>query len=135
MPERGVGTAALLLAAASLATPVAQAREPLPDPLRLAIERVIDRPQFKAAFWGVEVRSLRSGRVLYARNAGKNLKPASTFKLLTTAAVLDALAPDERLRTTVESAGRVDAAGRLIGDVFHYVRGDTSLSGRFVDGR
>jgi D-alanyl-D-alanine carboxypeptidase/D-alanyl-D-alanine-endopeptidase (penicillin-binding protein 4) len=135
MPERGVGTAALLLAAASLATSVAQAREPLPDPLRLAIERVIDRPQFKAAFWGVEVRSLRSGRVLYARNAGKNLKPASTFKLLTTAAVLDALAPDERLRTTVESAGRVDAAGRLIGDVFLVGRGDTSLSGRFVDGR
>jgi PBP4 family serine-type D-alanyl-D-alanine carboxypeptidase len=111
------------------------AREPLPETLRRAIERVIDRPQFAGAFWGVEVRSLATGKVLYARNAAKNLKPASTFKLLTTAAALDALSPEERLRTTVESAGRVDSAGRLIGDVYLVGRGDTSLSGRFVDGR
>ncbi len=123
--------AALLLAAACLP---AHAREPLPETLRRAVERVIDRPQFAAAFWGVEVRSLRTGKVLYARNAGKNLKPASTFKLLTTAAALDALAPDERLRTTVESAGRVDSSGRLIGDVYMVGRGDPSLSGRFADG-
>ena len=54
------------------------------------------------------MRSLRTGRVLYARNAEKNLKPASTLKLVTTAAALDAFGPDARLRTTVETAGRLD---------------------------
>ena len=86
--------------------------------LQRGIDRIVDRPALAPAFWGIEVRSLRSGRVLYARNAGKNFKPASTLKLVTTAAALDAFGPDERLRTTVETAGRLDAFGRVLGDVY-----------------
>src|SRR6185503_6619061 len=73
--------------------------------------------------------------VLYARDAGKSLRPASTLKLVTTAAVLDALGPDERLRTTVETAGRLDAMGRVLGDVYLVGGGDPNLSGRFTQGR
>ena len=57
------------------------------------------------------------------------------MKLVTTAAVLDALGPDERLRTTVETAGRLDAFGRVLGDVYLVGRGDPNLSGRFSEGR
>ena len=81
------------------------------------------------------MRSLRSGRVLYARDAEKNFKPASTLKLVTTAAALDAFGPDARLRTTVETAGRLDAYGRILGDVYLVGRGDPNLSGRFHAGR
>jgi D-alanyl-D-alanine carboxypeptidase/D-alanyl-D-alanine-endopeptidase (penicillin-binding protein 4) len=81
------------------------------------------------------VRSLRSGNVLYAANAQRNFTPASTMKLITTAAVLDALGPQERLRTTLETAGRLDAFGRVLGDVFLVGRGDPSLSGRSTGGR
>jgi D-alanyl-D-alanine carboxypeptidase/D-alanyl-D-alanine-endopeptidase (penicillin-binding protein 4) len=123
---------ALALAAAALP---ASAREPAPGVLKAAIDPIVERPAFAAGFWGIEVRGLRTGKVLYSRNAGKNLKPASTMKLLTTAAALAALSPDARIRTTVETAGRLDGLGRILGDVYLVGRGDANLSGRFVDSR
>ena len=95
--------------------------------LQSAIDRILDRPVFAGAFWGVEVRSLKTGKVLYARNAEKSMKPASTLKLVTTAAALDALGPDFRMRTTLETAGRRDAMGRVLGDVYLVGRGDPEL--------
>jgi D-alanyl-D-alanine carboxypeptidase/D-alanyl-D-alanine-endopeptidase (penicillin-binding protein 4) len=70
--------------------------------------------------------------VLYARNAEKTFRPASTLKLVTTAAALDAFGPDARLRTTVETTGRLDVLGRILGDVYLVGRGDPNLSGRFA---
>jgi serine-type D-Ala-D-Ala carboxypeptidase/endopeptidase (penicillin-binding protein 4) len=130
-----VRRAGLALALVMAAAPSALARDPSPQALKRGIDTILDRAVFAPAWWGVEVRDLRSGRVLYARNAGKNMKPASTMKLVTTAAVLDALGPDEKLRTTVETAGRLDAYGRVLGDVYLVGRGDPNLSGRFTDGR
>ena len=72
--------------------------------------------------------------MLYERNATKAFRPASTLKLVTTAAALDAFGPDARVRTTLETAGRLDGRGRLLGDVYLVGRGDASLSGRFHDG-
>ena len=128
----GVSAAALLLACAA----AAQAKERGGSSgLQAAVDRIVDRPVFAGAFWGIEVRSLKTGNVLYARNAGKSMKPASTMKLVTTAAALDAFGPDRRLRTTVETAGRRDAMGRILGDVYLVGRGDPELSGRFADDR
>src|SRR5262249_18525591 len=69
----------------------AQTAAPAPDdsPTR-AIDPGVERPGLASALWGVEIRSLRNGRVLYARNAEKNLRPASTLKLVASAAALDA---------------------------------------------
>jgi D-alanyl-D-alanine carboxypeptidase/D-alanyl-D-alanine-endopeptidase (penicillin-binding protein 4) len=117
--------AALALA---LAAAPAQAGGPSEEELKAGIDRVVGRPAFAAALWGIEVRSLRTGRVLYALDAEKNLKPASTVKLVTSAAALDALGPDARFRTTVESAGRLDALGRILGDVYLVGRGDPGLT-------
>jgi D-alanyl-D-alanine carboxypeptidase/D-alanyl-D-alanine-endopeptidase (penicillin-binding protein 4) len=103
--------------------------------LQRGIDAIVDAPRFAHAWWGVEVRNLRSGNVVYARNPERNLKPASTLKLVTTAAVLDALGPDARIRTTVETAGRLDGLGRILGDIYLVGRGDPNLSGRFADGR
>jgi D-alanyl-D-alanine carboxypeptidase/D-alanyl-D-alanine-endopeptidase (penicillin-binding protein 4) len=120
--------------AALLAAAPALAREPSPGELKKRIEAVTSRAAFAAGWWGVEVRSLRSGKVLYAANAQRNFTPASTMKLVTTAAVLDALGPEATLRTTLETAGRLDAFGRILGDVS---RGPqrSQLSGRFSHGR
>jgi serine-type D-Ala-D-Ala carboxypeptidase/endopeptidase (penicillin-binding protein 4) len=54
---------------------------------------------------------------------------------VTAAAVLDALGPDARLRTTVETLARQDGLGRVLGDVYLVGRGDPSLSGRFAGGQ
>jgi D-alanyl-D-alanine carboxypeptidase/D-alanyl-D-alanine-endopeptidase (penicillin-binding protein 4) len=100
---------------------------PAASGLQGAIDRIVDRPAFAGGFWGIEVRSLKSGKVLYARNAEKNMKPASTLKLVTTAAALDAFGPDLRMRTTLETAARRDAMGRILGDVYLVGRGDPEL--------
>ena len=120
--------AGLLAALFFLGAVVPAAAEPSPESLRRRIEAVVARRVFASAFWGIEVRGLRSGRVLYARGADKNLRPGSTMKLVTTAAALDALGPEARLRTTVESASRLDDTGHLQGDVFLVGRGDPSLT-------
>ena len=122
---------ALLLLA--LAAPAAA--DPAPAVLRRALRPIVERPELAAGFWGIEVRSLRSGAVLYELNAMHAFRPASTLKLVTTAAALDAYGPDARLRTTVETAGRLDALGRVLGDVYLVGRGDTCLSARFDPGR
>jgi len=131
----GLPQGAGLLAGLALLGAVPAAAEPSPEALRRGIEAVVSRRAFASAFWGIEVRGLRTGRVLYARGADKNLRPGSAMKLVTTATALDALGPDTRLRTTVETAGRLDDAGHLLGDVFLVGRGDPSLSGRFSEGR
>lgn len=80
------------------------------------------------------MRDGRSGRVLYAKDAQKNLKPASTFKLLVTAAALDTFGPDHRFQTTLQSAGRIDAFGRLLGDLYLVGGGETTLSWKAAEG-
>jgi D-alanyl-D-alanine carboxypeptidase/D-alanyl-D-alanine-endopeptidase (penicillin-binding protein 4) len=122
----------ILVVALLAAQGVAAAPE---ESLARAIDRVVDRPVFASALWGVEIRSLRNGRVLYARNAEKNLRPASTLKLVVSAAALDAFGADARFRTTVETAGRLDGRGRILGDVYLVGRGDPDLSARFSPGR
>jgi serine-type D-Ala-D-Ala carboxypeptidase/endopeptidase (penicillin-binding protein 4) len=106
------------------------------SPLAHDVDAVLDRPALAHVLWGVEVRSLKTGQVLYSRNAAKAFRPASTLKLVTTAAALDAFGPEARLRTTVETAGRLDETGRILGDLFLVGRGDPTLGGgRYGDGQ
>jgi D-alanyl-D-alanine carboxypeptidase/D-alanyl-D-alanine-endopeptidase (penicillin-binding protein 4) len=103
--------------------------------LRRGLEEVLDREALRPVFWGVEVRSLKTGAVLFSRNAAKAFRPASTLKLVTTAAALDTFGPEERLRTTIETTGRLDATGRILGDLLLVGRGDSTLGGgRHGDG-
>jgi D-alanyl-D-alanine carboxypeptidase/D-alanyl-D-alanine-endopeptidase (penicillin-binding protein 4) len=133
----GGGLRAAAVAALALVVGVApaRARDPSPSRLRRVIDPIVSGPDFAPAFWGIEVRSLSTGGTLYARNAEKAFRPASSMKLLTTAAALDACGPDARLRTTVETAGRLDGLGRILGDVYLVGRGDPHLSARSSPGR
>jgi D-alanyl-D-alanine carboxypeptidase/D-alanyl-D-alanine-endopeptidase (penicillin-binding protein 4) len=125
-------TAVLALAASSAAQGGRAPSAPITrNRLAQAIDHVVAQPAFAASLWGIEVRSLRTGAVLYTRAAQKNLKPASTVKLVIAAAALDALGPEARFPTTVESAAALDAEGRLRGDLYLVGRGDPSLSARF----
>jgi D-alanyl-D-alanine carboxypeptidase/D-alanyl-D-alanine-endopeptidase (penicillin-binding protein 4) len=122
-------------AALTLLVSAAAGADPSPSRLAKAIDAIVSRPDFAPAFWGIEVRSLATGRTLYARNAEKAFRPASNMKLVTTAAALDVFGPDARVRTTVETAGRLDGLGRVLGDVYLVGRGDPNLSARFTPGR
>src|SRR2546422_579611 len=94
------------------------------------INAILSQPDLARGFWGVEVVSLSSGKVLYAQNADKLFTPASNTKLFTTAAALALIGPHYNFRTTVETNGTLDKHGRLTGDLVLVGRGDPNLSGR-----
>jgi serine-type D-Ala-D-Ala carboxypeptidase/endopeptidase (penicillin-binding protein 4) len=94
------------------------------------IDAILGDSDLDRGFWGVEIISLDTGKVLYAQNADKLFTPASNTKLFTTAAALALIGPDYTSRTTVETVGTLDKHGRLTGDLVLVGRGDPNLSGR-----
>lgn len=119
-----LGSCALLVSEASAAL-----HKPHPS-LKKQIETILSQPDLARGFWGIEIKSLDSGKVLYALNSDKLLTPASNTKLFTTAAALALIGPDYKFRTTVETNGSLDKYGRLNGDLMLVGRGDPNLSGR-----
>lgn len=107
----------------------AASRKPHPS-LKKQIETIVVQPDLARGFWGIEIRSLDSGKVLYSLNADRLFTPASNTKLFTTAAALALIGPDYKFRTTLETNGSLDKYGRLTGDLVLVGRGDPNLSGR-----
>ncbi|MEL7243783.1 MAG: D-alanyl-D-alanine carboxypeptidase/D-alanyl-D-alanine-endopeptidase [Cyanobacteria bacterium J06629_18] len=87
--------------------------------LNSAVDAITNRAQFNRTHWGVLVQNLGSPRTLYSRNAKKYFTPASVTKLMTTAAALQALSPNYRIRTSVYGSG--NGVVQVVG------RGDPSL--------
>lgn len=73
-----------------------------------AIAAIAARPVLSRARVGIQVETL-SGETIYEREGDRFFVPASTLKLLTTAAVLSEFGPDHVLRTPV--LGNVNANG------------------------
>ena len=98
--------------------------------LKKQIETILSQPDLSQGFWGIEISSLATGKVVYSLNADKLFTPASNTKLFTTAATLALIGPEYKFRTTVETNGALDKYGRLTGDLVLVGRGDPNLSGR-----
>ena len=71
-----------------LAAPLPNARAQSEPSLAKRIEKVMSRPEFAHANFGIEFYSLDSGKVLYSLNADKLFVPASTTKILTEGTLL-----------------------------------------------
>ncbi|MEA5594656.1 D-alanyl-D-alanine carboxypeptidase/D-alanyl-D-alanine-endopeptidase [Rivularia sp. UHCC 0363] len=82
--------------------------------LNSAVNTVTNRSQFNRTHWGILVQNLDSPQILYSSNASRYFTPASVTKLLTTAAALQTLSPNYRIRTSVygDSKGVVQVVGR-----------------------
>lgn len=96
------------------------------------IQRVIRQPGFSRAYWGIDVMDMETGKAIYALNPDHLFLPASNAKLLSTSAALALVGPDYRFHTTVETTGKIDANGRLLGDLVIVGRGDPNISGRVL---
>src|SRR5882724_5577144 len=99
-------------------------------PLDKRVGGILESADLTRGFWGIEVVSLSTGKVLYNHNADKLFTPASNTKLFTTAAAMALIGPDYTFQTTVETNGTLDTHGRLTGDLVLVGRGDPNLSGR-----
>lgn len=97
--------------------------------LQSQLSTIFNAPVTARAAWGVEVRSLDRGDVLFSQNAGKLMMPASNMKVLTLAATAEALGWDYRFTTVLETTA-VAEAGVLKGDLIVRGNGDPTISTR-----
>lgn len=91
-----------------------------PAQLPGTIDAIASDPQFRRSRWGISVQTVASATTLYDRDGERYFIPASTLKLLTTAAALQKLGPDYRIRTSVYGDGN--------GSIYIVGRGDPSFS-------
>src|SRR5215469_8289473 len=125
---RTLGVVALLFVlAATYDFPVAAQQN---TALAATIQRVMDRPEYKHANFGIEFYDLASGAALYSHDADKLFVPASTTKTLTEGALLANLGKDYRFHTRIYATAPVDKKGRLKGDLILVASGDPNLSNR-----
>jgi D-alanyl-D-alanine carboxypeptidase/D-alanyl-D-alanine-endopeptidase (penicillin-binding protein 4) len=98
--------------------------------LAASIQKVIDRPEFKHANFGIEFYNFSGNTVIYSLNADKLFTPASTTKLLTEGSLLAKLGKDYRFHTAIYRTGPIDNKGCLKGDLILVASGDPNLSNR-----
>lgn len=123
---RGRRAAPALIALLVVASPAAQT-----PPGRAALQEdlaaVLSAPILARSHWSVLIKSLDRGDVVYARNPGKLVLPASNMKVFTMAGAAERLGWDYRFETTLESnASIVD--GTLQGDLIVRGSGDPSIA-------
>ena len=100
------------------------------DSLDARIKKVVARPEFAHASFGIEFYSLDTGKPVYQMNAEKMFTPGSTTKLLTEGTALALLGSDYRFHTRVYHTGTIGKNGVLKGDLILVASGDPNLSGR-----
>jgi D-alanyl-D-alanine carboxypeptidase/D-alanyl-D-alanine-endopeptidase (penicillin-binding protein 4) len=90
--------------------------------------------RIKSGTWGGMVVSLTRGDTLYAYNAGEQMLPASTMKLLTSAIAFERFGPNYQFSTDALRDGAVGSDGTLTGNLYIRGDGDPALSGKFLPG-
>ena len=91
-----------------------------PGELGSQVDAIANRPEFSRSRWGILIQPLSSTATLYSRDAQKYFIPASNVKLLTTAAALQKLGADFRIKTSVYRGEN--------GSLYVAGRGDPSIS-------
>lgn len=127
-----VGCLCAVSAAAQQSVGAQQASDP-GNAIAARVQQVMDRPEFRHAFFGVAFYSLGDGRMVWSHNAEKLFVSASTTKLLTEGTALQLLGGDYRFHTRVYRTGRLNGS-TVEGDLVLVGSGDPNLSGRIQPG-
>ncbi len=91
-------------------------------------------PELAGAQVSISVVEVATGREVGAHQSAFACIPASTQKLITTAAAMELLGPDHRFRTQLIITGAISPAGVLEGDVYLVGGGDPSLGSPYLEG-
>jgi D-alanyl-D-alanine carboxypeptidase/D-alanyl-D-alanine-endopeptidase (penicillin-binding protein 4) len=121
----------LVVTGCTHAAPVASPRPNLRADRALVsdLDRIFGAPVMEQGLWGVQVKSLETGKVLYTLNARKLMMPASNMKIVTLAAAAETLGWDFRFKTTLETTAPVEG-GVLKGDLIVRGSGDPTINTR-----
>ena len=124
MKIKGIALSLLMLVLGRTPQVVAQtatvAGDICPGELGAQIDAIANRAEFSRSRWGILIQPLSSTATLYSRDTQKYFIPASNVKLLTTAAALQKLGADFRIKTSVYSGEN--------GDLYIAGRGDPSIT-------
>lgn len=120
----------VLLIAAAGCSGTASQTPASPSAFENEVTAITSAPQYAHASWGLIVVDPSTGQTLYAKNADEMFVPASTTKLFSSAAVLEALGPNYRIKTPVYAAGTIDTNGNLDGNLVLVASGDPTMGGR-----
>ena len=136
MNGRGSIVAALLVVAGCASTtsppPAISAAPPnrtVAELLRRDLDTIFTQPAIDHATWSVVVRSLKHDDTLYSLNASRTQTPASTMKVLTSAAAAEKLGWDYRYSTRIYATGPL-SGGDLDGDLVIVSNGDPTINPR-----
>jgi len=110
--------------------PATRAQEENPADLAGRIQKVMSRPEYAHANFGIEFYDPETDKVVFALNEQKLFTPASTTKILTEGVLLATFGADYRFHTKVFRTGPIDSHGKLKGDLVLLASGDPNLSGR-----
>ena len=121
---KGIALSLLMLVLGRTPQVVAQtatvAGDICPGELGAQIDAIANRAEFSRSRWGILIQPLSSTATLYSRDSQKYFIPASNVKLLTTAAALQKLGADFRIKTSVYSGEN--------GSLYVVGRGDPSIA-------
>ncbi len=98
--------------------------------LRSQIDSVFSQPYFAHAHWGAYIKSLKTGKVWYSRNANKMFMPASNEKIPSAASALTVLGPQFKFETDLCYDGSI-AGDTLKGNLIVFGNGDPTLYSHF----
>ncbi len=105
------------------------------QPLQELVQAQMDHPALQGAWWGgIATYANDSQEELFSLKADTRFTPASTLKLLTTAAALEKLGPDHRFETQLYASALPDENGVLKGNIYVRGGGDMTLGSKRVNG-
>lgn len=99
-----------------------------------ALRKLENDPALKNGQVGFYLASSKDGKPVASLNPDLSLTPASSLKLLTTAAAYSILGPDYRFETYIEYDGTIDEKGTLHGNLYIRGGGDPTLASPLFKG-
>ena len=96
----------------------------------LAVQRLLQKPEYKNASVGMHVVDVSTGQTLYHLNSDKLFIPASTLKLITSATAFEILGENYRFGTKIGYRGNTDS-GKLNGDLVVIGGADPALGSEY----
>lgn len=99
--------------------------------LEKAVEAFLKDPELKNASFSFVAKDTKTGTIIAGHNPDMSLVPASTMKLVTTAAAMEILGGGYKFKTKIEYTGFIDTSCVLHGDIFIRGGGDPALGSRF----
>lgn len=101
--------------------------------LQRDLQSIFSSANVDHAFWGVSVRSLKTGELLYSSNPARLQTPASNQKVVTSAVAAERLGWDYRYSTKIYATGPLSSSGDLDGDLVIVSNGDPTINPRHPD--